>query len=73
METKEKIERQSEEKFQELFGVKKAAFYLMLEVLERRNKVEHQKGGRGGKLTVMDRLEIFDLFDNYVFEQVDEF
>ena len=36
MELKEKVERLSEAKFQELFGVKKITFSLMLEVLEEK-------------------------------------
>ena len=46
----------SEEKFQELFGVKRATFELLQEVLERRYAEELKNGGRKGKTSVLDRL-----------------
>ena len=55
---KEKIEKLSDAQFQELFGVKKPAFYLLIEVLERKYSEEHKTGGRPGKLSVLDRLVI---------------
>ena len=58
MGNKEKIEKLSDAQFQELFGVKKPAFYLLLEVLERKYSEEHKAGGRPGKLSVLDRLVI---------------
>ena len=58
MGNKEKIEKLSDAQFQELFGVKRPAFYLLLEVLERKHSEEHKAGGRPGKLSVLDRLVI---------------
>ena len=58
MGNKEKIEKLSDAQFQELFGVKKPAFYLFLEVLECKYSEEHKAGGRPGKLSVLDRLVI---------------
>ena len=38
--------------------MKRPAFYLLLEVLERKHSEEHKAGGRPGKLSVLDRLVI---------------
>lgn len=67
MELREKVERLSEAKFQELFGVKKATFSLMLEVLEEKYKKDHQKQGWKGKLSVFERLIIMlEYYRHYV-------
>ena len=58
MGNKEKIERLNDRQFQELFGVKKPLFDLMLEVLEKKYDEEHKAGGSPGKLSVLDRLVI---------------
>ena len=67
MELKEKVERLSEAKFQELFGVKKITFSLMLEVLEEKYKKDHQRRGCKGKLSVFERLIVMlEYYRHYV-------
>ena len=58
MGNKEKIARLKEGQFQELFGVQKPLFDMMLEILENKYAEEHQAGGLPGKLTVLDRLVV---------------
>lgn len=58
MDNKKRIENLKEEKYQELFGVKKATFEKMLEILEETYKKEHERGGHPPKLSVLDKLII---------------
>ena len=50
MKTCEKIAQLSDERFQEIFGVKRETFEAMLEILEKEYKQKHLKGGRRSKL-----------------------
>ena len=58
MYNEERIEKLKEDKYQEIFGVKKPTFDKMLEILENQYKKEHLKGGRPPKLSVLDKLVI---------------
>ena len=58
MYNEERIEKLKEDKYQEIFGVKKFTFDKMLEILENQYKKEHLKGGRPPKLSVLDKLVI---------------
>ncbi len=53
-----RIEKLEEKEYQELFGVKKATFEKMLEILNEQFKKEHAKGGKPPKLSVLDKLII---------------
>jgi hypothetical protein len=47
------------EKYKEIFGITKATFDKMLEVLEQANTAERRRGGRKStKLSILDRLVI---------------
>lgn len=54
----ERISLLPEEKYQELFGVKKGIFDEMLKILEDAHHQEHLRGGRPLKLSVLDKLII---------------
>ena len=54
----EKIAKMQEEQYQEIFGVKKATFDMMLEILEENYIEKHKKGGKPPKLSVLDKLII---------------
>lgn len=58
MENEEKIAKMKPEEYQGIYGVTKETFDAMLEVLEAEYLIDHQKGGRPPKLTVLDRLII---------------
>ena len=58
MYNEERIAKLKEDKYQEIFGVKKPTFDKMLEILENQYKKEHLKGGRPPKLSVLDKLVI---------------
>ena len=58
MYNEERIAKLKENKYQEIFGVKKFTFDKMLEILENQYKKEHLKGGRPPKLSVLDKLVI---------------
>lgn len=58
MELSEKIAQLSEERFQELFGVKRKTFKAMLEILEKAYRENHLKGGRRSKLSVLEKLVV---------------
>ncbi len=49
----ERIEKLQEKEYQELFGVKKAVFEKMLEILNEQFKKEHANGGKPPKLSVL--------------------
>ncbi len=58
MKMSEKIKQLSEERFQELFGVKRETFEVMQEILEKAYRQNHLKGGRRSKLSVLEKLVI---------------
>ena len=58
MNTKEKLERLTDEDFQMYLGVKRKTFYDSLEVLENQSAIEHKHGGKPMKTSVFDRLVI---------------
>ena len=58
MDNQKKIANLSSEKYQELFGVKKVVFDMMLKILEADYQQKHQKGGRPPKLSNLDKLMI---------------
>lgn len=58
MKNEEKIEKLAEDKYQEQFGVKKATFERMWEILEEDYRKKHKKGGCTPKLSVLDKLII---------------
>lgn len=58
MTNEEKIGKMQEKEYQEIFGVKKPTFEVMLEVLEENYLERHKKGGRPPTLSVLDKLII---------------
>lgn len=54
----EKIEKMQEKEYQEIFGVKKATFDVMLKILEDNYLERHKKGGKPPTLSVLDKLII---------------
>jgi len=62
----ERILRLEAGSYQNLFGVKKEVFDLMLSALEEAFKFLHKAGGKPPKLTVLDKLIItLDYYKNY--------
>ena len=58
MKNEERIEKLAEEKYQEVFGVKKGTFDRMLNILEENYQEKHKKGGRTPTRSVLDKLVI---------------
>ena len=58
MTNEEKIEKMQEKEYQEIFGVKKATFDVMLKILEENYLERHKKGGKPPTLSVLDKLII---------------
>lgn len=58
IDNKERIEQLKEKEYQELFGVKKATFEKMLEVLNKQYQKDHKNGGKPPKLSILDKLVI---------------
>ena len=58
MTNEEKIGKLEEAEYQELFGVKKATFDIMLELLEANYMEWHKEGGRPPTLSVLNKLVI---------------
>ena len=58
MTNEEKIEKLQEDEYQAIFGVKRATFDVMLEILEENYLGRHKKGGRPPTLSVLDKLII---------------
>lgn len=56
MNNKKRIKKLKENKYQELFGVKKETFDEMLKELNKAYEEEHKKGGRPSVLSVLDKL-----------------
>ena len=50
MNNKERIANLEDKKYQELFGVKKIVFDMMLKILEADYQKKHERGGRPPKL-----------------------
>ena len=55
---KKRIKQLPESKYQEIFGVKKATFDKMLEILDVAYLELHKLGGKPPKLSVLDKLVI---------------
>ena len=75
MDNAKRIEKLKEKEYQELFGVKKATFEKMLEILNEQYKKEHAKGGKPPKFGVLDKLIImlcyyreFRTMQNFAFD-----
>jgi len=58
MDNVKRIEKIKESEYQELFGIVKATFDKMLEILESAYKELHKDGGRPPRLSVLDKLVI---------------
>ncbi len=58
MDNMKRIAKLKEKEHQELFGVKKATFDKMLEILTEQFGNEHVQGGKPPKLSVLDKLII---------------
>ena len=58
MDNEARIAKLKENKYQEIFGVKKPTFEAMLTILEEEYEELHKQGGRPPKLKVLDRLVI---------------
>ena len=58
MYTREQIDKLSDEKFLQFFGVKKPVFYLMLAILEKNEKPISSKGGRPRSLNTFEKLVV---------------
>ena len=58
MDNKDRLNQLKEKEYQELFGVKKATFEKMLELLNIQYKRDHEKGGKPLKLSILDKLVI---------------
>ena len=58
MTNEEKIGKMQKEEYQEIFGVKKSTFEVILEILEEDYLGRHKKGGRPPTLSVLDKLII---------------
>ena len=59
MDNEERIGKLQEEKYQEIFGVRKPTFVKMLSILESAYKEMHEQGGRPARLRVLDKLVVF--------------
>ena len=58
MDNEARIARLKDNKYQELFGVKKTVFDKMMTILQEEFKALHASGGRPVKLSVLDKLII---------------
>lgn len=58
MDNKKRIAKLSENKYQEMFGIRKPTFDVMLKILESAYEKMRKKGGRARKLSVLDMLVI---------------
>ena len=58
IDNKERIEQLKEKEYQELFGVKKATFEKMLEVLNKQYQKDHKNGGKPPNLSILEKLVI---------------
>ncbi len=58
MDNHKRIEKLKEKDYQKYFGVNKATFDEMLEILEEADRYKRIKGGRPSVLSVLDKLVI---------------
>lgn len=58
MDNKKRLEKLKEKDYQRYFGVNKATFDKMLEILEETDRFKRRKGGRPSVLSVLDKLVI---------------
>jgi len=58
MDNETRIGKLKENGYQEIFGVRKPAFDVMLAILDRANRELHMQGGRPPRLSVLDKLVI---------------
>jgi len=58
MDNEKRIKKLKEKDYQKYFGVNKATFDKMLEILEDADIYKHRKGGRPSVLSVLDKLVI---------------
>lgn len=58
MDNQKRIEKLKEKDYQKYFGVNKATFDKMLEILEEADRYKRIKGGRPSVLSVLDKLVI---------------
>lgn len=58
MNNEKRIKKLKENKYQELFGVKKETFDEMLKILNDEYEKNHRKGGRPSVLSILDKLII---------------
>ena len=58
MDNVKRIAKLKEKEYQRIFGVKKAIFHEMLEILEEQYTNEHKRGGHPLKLSILDKLVI---------------
>jgi hypothetical protein len=58
IENEKRKEKTEEKEYHELFGVEKATFEKMLEILESAYEELHKEGGRPARLSVLDKLVV---------------
>lgn len=58
MDNANRIAKLKEKEYQKIFGVKKAIFHEMLEILEAQYANDHKRGGHPSKLSILDKLVI---------------
>ncbi len=58
MRNAERIAKLDSTEYQKIFGVKQKTFEKKLQILKEEHKQRHLKGGRPGKLSVLDKLVI---------------
>ena len=58
IENKKRIEKLKETEYHEIFGIEKATFEKMLEILEKEYGELHEQGGRPPRLSVLDKLVV---------------
>jgi len=58
IENKKRIEKMKESEYHEIFGMEKATFEKMLEILEKEYAEMHKQGGRPPRLSVLDKLVV---------------
>lgn len=75
MDNEKRLKKLKEEDYQKYFGVNKATFDKMLEILEAEDRYKRRKGGRPSVLSVLDKLVImlqyyreYRTMDNIAFE-----
>ena len=56
MDNKARIMKLKESDYQELFGIRKPTFDIMLAILKSAHEEKHKQGGRPSRLSVLDKL-----------------